>query len=460
MSEHHRKEKHIVEPGHSGGFDREEMWFNAVSIASIVTVIVFFGLMMRPQKHEATVLISFNPSQIVDHWDLLKDETRVVDFEGQIRSRAVLAPALIKAGYKQKRSGRASQLNGDVTQLEQDTISDERIAKIIREFQPHLDVERIRQSSLLEVSVRLTSPKMATDTANAIVGSFFDLKRKQFRDQAYEHINAIEREMEGIQRELTVTINERNAFLKENGWNDYDLELAAATNRVLLLKQKLMKFKFGNSNYTIKELSQNLPVTVLGNSAMLDQAQDSNLNLLVQKMNELEARYVQVKSRFKKGSPPVFEITREKRDLEQSIAEYVEERKSVLSSQLAAAQKESQKLLNVGSKMQIYQVAIDQSENSYQELMNQRSTIRMRSNSLDANTNGFGALRLIDSAIIPEQDSALKKLLILIASVVATFVVSFSLMIIMFEVWNQATEHIARERNKVIDPTGYFNKLI
>ena len=439
---------------------KNNMWFNAISIPSVVTVVVTIGLLMTSPKYEATALISFDPIQIEDHWDLMRDDTRVVDFEGQIRSRAVLAPALEEVQFKQRSSGFLKKMNWGFAQPVAGLKSTEKMARTIKKFQPYLTVERIRQSSLLRIDVRLTSPEMAANSANAIARSFLNLKRSQFLEKTQERLDAIEREMERVRQELTSTMNQRNKFLKENGWNDYDLEVTTVTNRVSLLKQNLIKYEFGNDISTIKELIQNSPITISGNSSLFGQQQDASLVQLVQKLNELEIRDLRIKSRFKEDSPPVLDIAREKKDLEKIIADYTSQRTKSLTTQLASAQKEWRRLLDAGSKIQVFQVAIDQSEKGYQKLMDQRSAIRLQINSVDMDSQNFGPLRLLETALVPGTVSVAEKGLKVGATAFASFIISFSLLIIISTMWQQASGHLNKQHNAPVDPATDFNKLI
>lgn len=428
------------------------VWFNAITIASIITVVVTAGLLLTPPSYEATVLINFDPRQIEDQWDLMKDETRVIDFEGQVRSRAVLAPALREVGLTRQSSGLLTRLGRDRNDSSAEPDPDQKMVGIIKDFQPKLTVERMRQSSLLRISVKMTSPEMAAKTANAIARSFFNLKRRQFLDRAHEKLDAIEREMGGIREDLASAMNELNDFRIRNGWNDYDLELKMATDRASILKQDLSKYGIYKNAPAANGLDEHLPVTVSEQSALLDQQGDVNLSQLIEKMNELNTRYLQVRSRFKEDSPPVLQVTREKADLEKTIDEYILNRRHSLSAQLESTQKKLEQLLTAGPKIKVLQNAVDHLEKRHQELMDQRSAIRLQINAGKEDTESFGELRLLDRAVVPETVSAIRQSVKIWISVIASFFVSFCLLLIIFEVWNHALSYRAQQCGRLTEP--------
>jgi uncharacterized protein involved in exopolysaccharide biosynthesis len=171
----------------------------AVVISSVIAMIIAVGMLLKPQKYEAFVLINYNPVQIEDQWDLLRDESRVVDFEGQFRSRAVLAPVLKQTEFKSETPGLLERWGFSGSAVTEELNQEQREAALIENFQDELRVERIEHSSILRVGVKMTDAHAAAKTANGIVQSFFDLKRREFLDRAQERLVAMDDEIKDIQ---------------------------------------------------------------------------------------------------------------------------------------------------------------------------------------------------------------------------------------------------------------------
>jgi uncharacterized protein involved in exopolysaccharide biosynthesis len=167
-----------------------------------------------------------------------------------------------------------------------------------------------------------------------------------------------------------------------------------------------------------------------------NQQDDANLNRFIQERNEIDARYMEIKSRYKKDSPPVLQIAREKKMLEDSIEEYLERRKHMIVAQLKSWQSKLQDLSNAASEMQSFHRIIEHAEKRHQELMSQRSSIRIQVAAIQNKSDGFGDLRVLDRAVAPKS-SGLSSAKYGI-TILAAFFVSFFLLMIVFEVWNQA----------------------
>ncbi len=429
----------------------------AFVLSSFITVVITIGLLFTPPNYEAFVLINFNPSQVKDEWDLMKDETRIIDFEGQIRSRAVLAPALEEIKLAEPSLGFLQKLGLERYFPIIEPSAEQRMVNVVDTFQRHLTVERIRHSSLLRISVKMTSPEMAAKAANAIANSFFNFNRQQYLGRIQEELDTIEHEIDRTQEDLNNALNKRNAFLKQNGWDDYTAELTATTNRVSVLKQKFTELETFDTTDTPTDLDNNLSMASSGYSALLSQREDGNLNQLIQKMDELDARYLQVKSRYKDNSPPVLQIAREKIILKESIKEYINNRKNLLSSQLKAAQKELQGLLSASPQIQSFQGAIDNAEKRIQELMGERSSVHLQIDGVKKDSESFGELHFLDRAVVPQTTSSLQYGAQIGVTAAASFLISFCLLMIVLEVWNQALLFIALQSGK---SANSFEKIL
>lgn len=426
----------------------------ALILSGVAALVIAIGLLLTPSSYEASVLINFSPSQVQDEWDLLKDETRVIDFDGQIRSRAVLGPALEEIKSDPLSSQADQSLGWERFFSETEPSAEQKKVNAIDRFQRHLTVERIRHSSLLRISVKMDSPEMAAKAANAIARSFFNLNRQQYLEQAQKKIDAMGVEIDAVQADLSTAMNKRNAILKQNSWDDYNAELMAATNRVAALKQKLMEVGTFETIDILKDTDNKLSKSSEDSFVLPSQSSDGFLNQLIQKMNEIDARALQIKSRYKENSPPVLQIVHEKNILKDSIREYIISRVSLLSTQLQAAQKDLQALLSAAPQVQSLGGAIDHAEKRYQELMGQRSSIRLQIEAAQKDSEGFGELRLLDRAVAPQEKTFLQKSFRIGVTVAASFLILFCLLMIVIEVWNQAVLYLASPNSRSWSSSG------
>ncbi len=429
----------------------------AALIAGVVALVVGLGLLFRAPVYEAVLLMKFEPGHVKNEWDIMVDETRDIDFEEQIRSRAVLAPVLEKNELPEGKSSRLAMLplvGGLFTR--QELSPDQAMAAAVRRFQAHLTVDRIHHSSTLRIGVTFTSPELAARMANAVARSFIDLKRGEALEQLRLKSAAMERELARVQEDLAAAMDQRNAFFRQHGWNDYALELANATGRVTALKQELLKLDMAGA----------APggAVEAGQAASQDDAAWKQFN---EKMNQINERYLQVKSRFKDDSPLVQEAARERAGFEQFLRAYaleraakvrqdIDERKAVVAGKIEEAQAELRKLVNLGPDVQEFQGVIDHARGRQQDMAGQRSLLRMQADAIGQNAAAFGDLRIIDHAVAPERVTPAGRFFGIAVSTAAVFLAVWCLMLIIFELWNQALVHHVRQSRQGDGFTGKF----
>jgi DNA repair exonuclease SbcCD ATPase subunit len=178
-----------------------------------------------------------------------------------------------------------------------------------------------------------------------------------------------------------------------------------------------------------------------GNLSRSGELGDVVLNQMNQKMSEINERYLQIISRFKADSPPVLEVAREKEKFEELLQHYLTERKEMTEGALQSAQNQLQQLLSAGPMIQSIQAKIDHTKKRQQELLDQRSAIRLFAASMEKpNPEGFGNLRILDHAIVPQEQSAISRILKAGAAAIGAFLISFCLLMIIVEVWKQAAQ--------------------
>ncbi len=197
----------------------------AIVCAAVVAGLTFVGVAVHPPAYVASTTIRATEDSVRNEWDLLKDETRDVDFEEQIRSRAVLEPALEQVGLIP-----APQAHLFGLRLFSPSTGDEsaQAAIAVSAFLPSLQVERLSHSGILRVAVTDASALRAADTANAVAQSWIAFHRNQAITQSQRRISAIDAEIAAVGDELDqLDLLQSRLVVTQGSLEDLGRELAA-----------------------------------------------------------------------------------------------------------------------------------------------------------------------------------------------------------------------------------------
>ncbi|MBI4003955.1 MAG: hypothetical protein HY353_02940 [Candidatus Omnitrophica bacterium] len=190
----------------------------AIAFGIGASAALFLGSLFIRPSYTASTTILVADKEIQTEWDLLQDESRDVDFEEQVRSRAVLEPVLGKLG---------GQLPT--------------VAAGLKAFQERLSVERLRHSGVLRISVRASDPANAAAAANAVAASFITYRRTQAVERAERLMRTQADALRAVQEELNELVTLRNEVLvDETPLLELARQLAAGEAR---LSQVVSRYK-------------------------------------------------------------------------------------------------------------------------------------------------------------------------------------------------------------------------
>lgn len=165
---------------------------HAVLFAAAVFLVTLAGGVARRPSYRASSTVRIAGEDVRDEWDLLKDEARGADFEEQIRSRAILEPALRALQLFPPARGRARWFTVGAAR---DADERQALARAVEAFQRRLTVERIRHSGILRVTVAAPTPSEAASGADAVVRSLLDYHRRLAITRTERQLHAIDQEL-------------------------------------------------------------------------------------------------------------------------------------------------------------------------------------------------------------------------------------------------------------------------
>ncbi len=390
---------------------------------SVVFLIVLLGSVLKPPIYESSARIEFAKDNIQNEWDLLIDETRNVDFEEQVRSRAVLEPVLVNLGWfppKRKRSNEPKVL----TETQKERI----LNQMLNNFQRGLVVERIRHSGVLRITYYHKSPAVAAEAANLVAASFIDFNRNQAVQKASLHVAAMDQELNTLKNELETIVEERKQFLLANGWDHYESELARVQSRVSDLKTsiRVLEDTVSSLGAAVDTIDPQILETLKKSGGSM--SSESSLDDLRKQLADAESRLSQIRGRYLPDNPLVMQAAREKSTLEAALSVQAKERKQALEEQLLYQQLRLRRLMEASPQAKAFEAAIINAETQYQELLDKKAQARLSVSLMNQPSKDFGSLRILDSAVAPERKSGIKRI---IKASIGAFLVSVFAFLVM-----------------------------
>ncbi len=167
----------------------------AVAFAGGLFVTMALGGLVVGHTYQASTSLVVTDRQIRDEWDLLKDETRGVDFEEQIKSRKVLESALRKLLLTPPPAKAFIWFKPLPLTQDQGALL---LAQAVEGFRKRVTVRRLHQSGILEAQVTGRDPIQAAREANAVVESFIEYRRQQAMARAESTLAAIQEELNEV----------------------------------------------------------------------------------------------------------------------------------------------------------------------------------------------------------------------------------------------------------------------
>ena len=313
----------------------------AAAFASACVAAALLGAFTHGPVYQASTMVAVNDKQIQNEWDLLKDESRDVDFEEQIRSRAVLEPALRQLGLFPPSPRRflwfaRPPLSGDAER--------QALVRAIQTFEKRLGVERLRHSEIIQITVKSTNPARAAAGANAVTQSWFALRRKHAVAQIEPFLAAVEEELRGLHDELEALDAMRSQFPMD----------------------------------------------------------DASLQELAKQLASVEAQFSQAVSRYAADSPIVLHIRREKAALEAILRERATGPRLALQEYLAGHPKPARSRGQTEEPtIGTLDALITHADRRYQELLQQQAQARLTLAVWNEPSDASGTLTIIDEALPP-----------------------------------------------------------
>lgn len=362
-------------------------------VGTFLGVVLVASLLMRP-TYRASTLMTIKSAEIQDEWDLLKEETREVDFEEQILSRKVLEGALRNLGLfpRKPRVFFGFQVKPFTPRVEQ-----AELGRAVKKFRKTLHVERLRHSAIIRIAAKAKSPKEAADRANAIARSFVRYRRESAIKTADHLIRALDEELASVRRSLREQTALQQGFLSKNGWDDYENERRFTQERIMAIKHRLRAIEMvqGDSG----------AVLVLSLTDASSLASEPAIRELTVQLAAADARLTRALSRYKEVNPFVAQARRERNVLEETFVRKFKERQNLLHAQLLREEGRFQLLVAEGPKARTIEATITQAERHYQELLNEQAQARLKVTLWKQSPDAFESFEILDRALPPPAHS-------------------------------------------------------
>lgn len=340
----------------------------AAAFSGALFVSILLGSFFVQPSYRASTLIVITDKKIQDEWDLLKDETRDVDFEEQVQSRTVLDPALRKLHL----------ING--------AADPQTLVQATERFKKRLRVERIRHSGVLRVSVTAAVPAKAAQEANAVAESFIGYRRARAIARIEGFFPALDEELKEVGEGLRTGMSERNEFLKAHGWNHYETELQTSRRQVATLKTAL-------DSLEAMEHGVGTP------------ADDASLQEVAKQVAIADGALSQAMSRYKEGNPLILQLRRQKQVLQEKLDAQLRERRGALEQLLHREQQRLQGLMAEENKAQALETSITHAQQRYEELLKRRSEAHLSLAQLKQPSDALDGFTILDEALPPPVQS-------------------------------------------------------
>ena len=362
----------------------------AIAFAAALVLTVLLGLLAMRPSHKASTLLTITEEQIQSEWDLLKDETRDVDFEEQIRSRAVIGQALRQLGvFPPPKHGwwnSKTPLAGRDEQLA--------LARAVDAFQKRLTVERLKHSGILRLTVVGRSPQQAADAANAVARSFIDLRRAKAILRTEQSLAALDRELGTARAQLDRYSMSRSALPEPELKNVRQAAPIESESRKPADSSQDLQRPIGTTEVVTPATASNATdkLAVQVQSIEVSEVRvGSSLDELAKQLAAADGQLSRAISRYKEGTPLVLQARREKEALEAVLRQRTLEHWAAREQQLAYAN----------------------AQQRYQELLDQRAKVHLTLTELTQPSTTFGNLSILDEALPPHPRSFLASLVLL-----------------------------------------------
>lgn len=328
-------------------------------------LMVLAGSLSVRSSYQAAATMTIESKEIRDEWDLLKDETRSIDFEEQILSRAVLEQALRRLKLFPPKKFLFFSQPSEFTPEQENRL----LSRAVSAFRRDLSVERVRHSAIVRITAKGKSPQDAADRANAVMYSFIQYRRSRVLETTERFIVGLDAELRSVRHLLEEQVAARSQFLARHGWDDYEEELKIAYEQVSTLKKRLQSVENFHQDFHSGQVLASADGTFLSDEPALRQ--------LAIQLADADVRLSQAMSRYKDGNPVVINAQNEMSALEEALREKLKERHTVLYRQLYQEQKRLRLLMSAESEARSLDASINQSNRRYQELLTKQSEARL-----------------------------------------------------------------------------------
>ncbi|MDP3920506.1 MAG: hypothetical protein Q8R76_06855 [Candidatus Omnitrophota bacterium] len=380
----------------------------ALIFAAVLFVLGSAGSLYMLTKYQAGVLVVMDKKGIHNEWELLLDDVRNVDFEQQIRSRAVLEPVLeeYKLINAPKTKGLLGFINGVLGGKQ---TKDQKTATAIESFGTKLSIERPRQSNILRIKIKDRNPILAADYANSVAQAFLNYRREQAVSRTERLIAGIDEEMKAIREQLVAKTGERNTFFAENGWDDYMTELKTSSQKVAGLKDAMRSLDVYREEAGKDSGAQNrFEMPSFPNEGGSSQ-QDASLIDVARRYVDVDRQLEHVSGSYREEHPGVLQARLEKEMLETMFKKKLKdpaERHGMLKKQLGREQENLQQLLSNEPRAQLLGQSIEYGRHRLLELMDQRAKAHfLLTQWAQQPDDSFDDLYVLDAALPPPSQS-------------------------------------------------------
>ena len=350
----------------------------ALAFALAALAAALLGAVSIRPSYRASALIAVNDERIKDEWDWLKDESRDVDFEEEIRSRAVLEPVVRALGLYPPSTPRGPfrWLASGFSTPGNDS---QALGRAVEQFAAcRLEVVRVRHSGIIRITVTASDPDHAADGANTVTRAWLAFRRQRETARTEHLLAVIEEELGSLREELETLDVLRSQFVVNDAF--------------------------------VQEIGKQFA--------------------------GVEARLSQVRSRYADDSALVRHIQSEKDALEALLRDRTEGQRAALQQVatrwLSGTHAEAPTLGTLKAQ-------IAYAEHRYQELLQVQAQTRLSLAAWNESATVSGTLTVLDEALPPQAAPATARLLAILLAAVGLGLLGLLLLPVLLNLWGRWT---------------------
>ncbi len=294
--------------------------------------------------------------------------------------------------------------------------------RLLERAKSSIDAKQIVGTSLINVTVRSTDPKLAAIVVNTLVKAY-TIQSFTSRDNSVSELRTwLSAQMQTLRQEVDVAQSKLASFQEANNLLGTEGASNTITDRLQILNQSLATAEADR----IGKESRLRAASTANPSTLLTLFPDPNLTALQTSQGDLYVRYAELSAKFGPQYPPLEQLYKQLSSVNSEIARTADTIRQRLRQEYEAAktnesmlqeQYKNQTALAYGANRNQAEYAVLQGEISSSRELYDLLRRKMQQASIDADVNGLNTV-LVDGSTVPLAPIEPKRLLILAGSII------------------------------------------